>query len=383
MLPKSGLRKAVSLICLLQYLLSCCTGRQSGVSIVRQNDGDVFTRIVSSTSNSSCDSWFAMNVQPFSKENCSVQCKCKTMNKTYNITLGTCVADEDILKVANCNGSFLPSSEEPLYDLSKPGKAQLKVSFLSNQSYCRISTMAYFNEINETDFVDRTGFNISGILNGSAVLTWSPQNSSEFSKLQQFGYLLKVRLLCNDVTSQQQRSCFMIKTRGGIKKIDLTLNEHRKIHDICVKKRSKKRANVMLLYILVGFGCCLVLIVIIVACYVCYKRRRRPSARHAIPRISSRSSVGTRKAFKTRSVTKNNEPTTPAIHDVIFNELSWDGDGGFSNRALADPRVLDVDYGIPIDFGTLPRLESSTSVDSNRNSLSPLTDIGERGQSRT
>jgi hypothetical protein len=245
--------------------------------------------------------------------------------------------------------------------------------------------MTYLNETNEVSLAHTSGFNISRNSNGSAVLTWVPlENLVALSKLQPFGFLLKVRLLCNEVTSQQQRSCFVIKARGGIKNIDPTSKEHRKIQDICKSKGSKNSANVMLLYILVGFGCGLVLVVVVVvSCYACYKRRSGPSTRHGIPRISSRGSGGTKKAFKARSVTKNNEPTTPAIHDVIFNELSWDTDGGFSNRALADPKVLDVDYGIPIDFGTLPRLESSTSIDSNRNSLSPLTDIGERRQTRT
>ena len=385
MMSKRRLSKTIFLVSLLQYVLTCAG--QSGLNfhVIRQYDGDVSTRIISSASNSSCDRWFAVNVQPFSKENCSVQCKCKTTKRTYNVTEGTCVADEDILKVSNCNGSFLPSSNEPLYDLSKSGKAQLNVSFpnTNNQSYCRIARMAYLNGTNETHILSTNGFNISRISNGSALLTWDSQVSAILSKVQPFGFLLKVRLLCNDMTSQKQRSCFIIKTRGGIKEIAHTAKEHRNIYDICKSKRSETSANVMLLYILVGFGCCLVLIVIVISCYACYKRRRRPSTRQAIPRISSRSSAGTRKVFKTRSVTKNNEPTTPAIHDVIFNELSWDTDGGFSNRALADPRVLDVDYGIPIDFGTLPRLESSTSIDSNRNSLSPLTDIGERSQTKT
>lgn len=373
MLSKSRLSKTVSLICLLQYVLSCVGQSEVFLNVTRQNDGDFYTRIIPNTDNSSCDSRFTMTVQSFSKENCTVRCKCNTKHKTYNMRQGRCSADKDILNAENCNGSFLPSFGEPLYDLSKPGKAQLRVSSLNNQSlYCNISKIAYFNGTNEIDFMD-SGFDISGVLNGSALLTWNPRNSPILSKLEQFGYLVKVRVLCN-MTSQQQRSCFMIKTRGRIVKYtDLTLKEHRKPHGgICVSKRSTKSANVMLLYILVGAGCGLVLIVIVVACFACYKRRL--PARRAIPRISSRNnSAGTRKVFKARSVTKNNEPTTPAIHDLVFNELSWDGDGGFSNRALADPRALDVDYGIPIDFGTLPRLQSTTSVDSNKNSISPLT----------
>lgn len=378
MLSKGRVSGVISLVCLLQYVLCCVGQSEMYLNITRQSDGDIFTRVISNTSNSSCEQWFAANVSNFSSKNCTVECKCHTMKRTYNIRLKRCVADEEILKIENCNGSFLPSFKEPLYDLSKQWQAHLNVSFISNQSQCHNLTITYLNETMNDSTSSRFGFKIFQVFNGSALLTWDPQNWSMLSDHYQ-GSLLKLGLLCN-MTSQQQRSCFIIKTRGRIvKKIDLTLKEHRKIHDICVSKPPTKSTDVMLLYILVGVGCGVFLIIIIVACYVCYRGRRRLPPRHAIPHISSRSSAGMRKPFKTRSVTKNNEPTTPAIHDVIFNELSWDGDGGFSNRALADPRVLDVDYGIPVDFGTLPRqarIESSTSYDSNRNSLSPLTDLG-------
>ena len=380
MLSKGRVSEVISLVCLLQYVLCCVGQSEVYLNIVRRSDGDIFTRVISNTSNSSCDQWFAANVSHFSSKNCAVECKCHTMKRTYNIKLKKCVSDEDILKIENCNGSFLPSFEEPLYDFSKPGQAHLNVSFNNNQSQCRNLTITYFDGTMDDFTRSRFGLNISQVINGSALLTWNPQNSSMLSDRYN-GSLLKLGLLCTDMTSQQQHSCCIIKTRGRIvKKIDLSPKEHRKIHDICVSKPAKKSTHVMLLYILVGAGCgVFLIIVIVVACYVCYRSRRRKPTRHAIPRVSSQGSAGMRKPFKTRSVTKNNEPTTPAIHDVIFNELSWDGDGGFSNRALADPRVLDVDYGIPVDFGTLPRqarIESSTSFDSNRNSLSPLTDLG-------
>ena len=380
MLPK-GRVSGLFLLYLVQYVLFCVGQSDFYLNITRQSDGDIFTHVISNRSESSCEQWHAMNVSHLSRKNCTIECKCQAIKRTYNIRLRRCVADEDILKLESCNGSLIPSFAEPLYDLSKPGQAQLNVSFINNQSHCHTDnlTIAYYLNGTMSDFTSRRfGFKISRVFNGSAWLTWNPQNSSLLSDVS--GSLLKLGLLCNDMTSQQQRSCYMIKARGRIiKKIDLTLREHRKIHDICVFKPPTQSTDVMLLYILVGTGCGVFLIVIAVACFICYKSRRRQPTRHAIPRISSRSSAGLRKPFKSRSVTKNNEPATPAIHDVIFNELSWDGDGGFSNRALADPRVLDVDYGIPIDFGTLPRqarIQSSTSYDSNRNSLSPLTDLG-------
>ena len=390
MLFKSRVTQTILLAYLLQYVLYCVGQNEvHSVNVARKTDGDLFTRTISNGNSSNCEDLFADTVWPFSKRNCTVQCKCRTTNKTYSVKHRTCISDEQILKLENCSGSFLPNFEQPLYDLSKPGKAQLKFLDLTNRTYCGIATVAYYNGTNDVYFANNrtAGFNISKILNDSALLTWNPKNSSMISELQRYGFLVKFILLCNEMTSQEQRSCFMLKTQGRIvKKVYLTrLKEH---HNICETDISNNHSNAMLLYILVGVGCGIVVIVIIVACYACNRRRRRQqSTRHVIPHLSSRSSsTGIRKAFKTRSVTKNNEPTTPAIHDVIFNELSWDGDGGFSNRALSDPRVLDVDYGIPIDFGSLPRqvrLESSTSYDSNRNSLSPLTDIGDSGQRRT
>lgn len=381
--PRHKIVYVVAFVYVFQYIRM--SGAKSGgyhVNVTRRKDGDIFTRFISNN-NSSCESWHAENFQqPFSKENCTIMCKCASVSRTYNIRLGRCANGDDILKAESCNGS-VRSTFEPLYDMSKQGKALLNISFGNNQSLdCNISTVQYFNGTREIALTDKSiFFNISNVLvNGSIWLTWNPNNRSPIlSQPAHSGHLLSVHLQCSDqMTSPPQRSCFVIKTRGEIVQKISSINNHNGL--ICVQSRHKNRANVMLLYILVGVGCGLVVIAVVVACFACFKRRRRlamATTRRVASRSSSRSTTnGGRKPFKMRSSAKNNEPTTPAIHDVIFNELSWDGDGGFSNRALADQKGLEVDYGIPVDFGTLPRFESATSIDSNRNSISPLTDAG-------
>lgn len=100
----------------------------------------------------------------------------------------------------------------------------------------------------------------------------------------------------------------------------------------------------MLVYILVGVGSGLLFLAFVIGLFSwLYVRRRN---RNRISRTKETSS--SRRPFRIRS--KGNGPTMPAIHDMIFNGLVSDGDRGFSNRAISDPKVFQAEYGIPVDF---------------------------------
>lgn len=344
------------------------------LNVERQVDGDVISTGRANGRNVTCEQWDAVT---FSKKNCTLKCKCSLPKNTFNIQRERCEDDRRILLNENCNGSILPIHRNLLYDLSQPGWVELNFTNLTNQSHCEISTIVFINKMIDIDIYQiKSGFNIYNI-NNTLRFSWQPEMFIfPVTKIHKDGYLLKIHLQCGNETSQPINSCFVVKTKGEFAKKSKLIDKNRGLHyTLCSNEQTNKSSsNVMLWYILVGCSCFIILLSasIIVFC-VCYKRQHRPpNQRQHIPRISSRSSSSS--GFKSRKSSKSNEPATPAIHDMIVNDPSCDGDGGFSNRALSDSGGLE--FGIPVDCGTIPRPQSTTSVESKRNSMSPLTDGG-------
>lgn len=361
--------KILITFCLLQWERRVVGEHTAVLSITRLKDGDVFTRITNG-SDSMCQSWMAVDIVPFSRQNCSLTCKCRFPHGTFSIRLEKCVKEDEILKLNNCSGPFLPPFNQPLYNFARSGKARLNASFWGNRSadFCQITSIEYFNK---TKRVKLTGpetkiLNASRIENGSLSITWA----NKIMNIPQ-GNIVKLQILCDNMTSPSRNRCVLIKTAETLITNNLTRTKSPEKSSVCTNN-SKTATDDMLIYILVGVGSGCVFVGGLVGLFVCLHRRRR---RDSVSR--PRTTVGLHRSFKTRSSNKGNEPAMPAIHEMIFNGLIWDDDGGFSNRAVtADPRFFEVDYGIPTDFsGSLTRPESS--CESVRNSLSPLTDLGE------
>lgn len=343
-------------------------GETTGVyNITRLIDGDIFTQIIDSNGKHSvCDSSFALDVVPFTEENCSFTCKCRSTHRTFNIKVGKCISEKEILNLHNCSrGVFLPRANKPLYDIAKPGKARLDRSSFNNQSdVCRITNVEYFNGTEQVQLPEKEAkkLNVSRMENGSLGIEWEPNITHVVH-----GDIVIMHMSCKDMTSAKQNTCVLMKTKGTLTK---NLEKSKINPGLCVD-HSKNDPDVMLVYILVGAGSGFVFFGLLAALFACLYRRRQE--KNTVSR--SRHTAGSGRPFRIRNSNKTNGATMPAIHDVIFNDLIWEGDSGFSNRAITDPKVFEVDYGIPIDF-----IDSETSPESlregSRNSLSPLTQPG-------